>query len=323
MLPSTTIPSKDKYKVKNWKSYNRSLVQRGSLTIWLEDSVLRQWRDIDVRKKVVGECLYADCVIQCCLLLGQVYHQPLRQATGFVHSLLMLLGYKDYAVPDYTTLCRRQGCLPVEVSKALAGNRKIDIAIDSTGLKVYGEGEWKVRKHGASKRRTWRKLHIGIDVATQEIVLVALTANSEDDAQTAIQLLKGKTDKLGSFRGDGAYDDFKLRELLGNGVKQIIPPPKDAVVHKGTKKKPLPEYLQQRNQAVGFIQQQDSKAWKIKEGYHQRSLNEVAMFRYKNTFTAQMKARSMENQKTQVKLKCKILNIFRRQGMPVAYKTTA
>lgn len=185
MLPSTTIPSKDTYKVKNWKAYNSSLVQRGSLTLWLEDSVLRSWRDTDVSKKVVGECVYADCVIQCCLLLGQAYHQPLRQTTGFVASLLVMLGYKDYAVPDYTTLCRRQSCLRVEVSKALAGNSKIDIALDSTGLKVYGEGEWKVRKHGASKRRTWRKLHIGIDVATQQIVLVELTTNSEDDAAVA------------------------------------------------------------------------------------------------------------------------------------------
>ena len=75
MLPSATIPVKDKYKVKNWKAYNQSLVQRGQLTIWLEDSELRAWRDIDTSKKVVGENLYADCVIQCCLLLGYVYHQ--------------------------------------------------------------------------------------------------------------------------------------------------------------------------------------------------------------------------------------------------------
>jgi hypothetical protein len=320
MLPSTTIPIKDKYKVKNWKAYNKSLVQRGSITIWLEESVLRAWRDISKEKKVVGERLYADCVIQCCLLLGQVYHQPLRQTTGFVASLLALLGYKDYAVPDYSTLCRRQSCLPVEVSQVLAGKQKINIALDSTGLKVYGEGEWKVRQHGVSKRRTWRKLHIGVDVLTQEIVFVELTTNAEDDAAVATKLLKGKTDKLSSFTGDGAYDDFKLRELLGNAVKQIIPPPKDAVVRRGTKEKPLPAYLQQRNQAVAFIQQQDSKAWKIKEGYHQRSLSEIVMFRYKNTFTAQMKARKMENQKTEVELKCKILNRFRQQGMPWAYK---
>lgn len=282
--------------------------------------MLRSWRDTG--KKVVGERLYADCVIQCCLLLGKVYHQPLRQTTGFVASLLALLGHKDYPVPDYTTLCRRQGCLSLEVSKALAGSGKLDIAIDSTGLKVYGEGEWKARKHGVSKRRTWRKVHIGIDVNTQEIVCVELTGNSEDDAAVAVRMLKGKTDKVSSFRGDGAYDDFKLREALGSRVKHIVPPPKDAVIRKATSKKPVPEYLSQRNEAVEYINRQGSKSWKQKEGYHQRSLNEVAIFRYKTSFSARMNARKMENQQTEVALKCKILNSYRQQGMPLSYKVT-
>ncbi len=323
MLPSTTIPGKDKYKVKNWKAYNQSLVERGRVSIWLEDSVLRAWRDIDSSKKVVGENRYADCIIACCLLFGQVYHQPLRQTTGLVSSLLQLLGHPDYVVPDYSTLCRRQGCLPVEVSQALASNRKLDLALDSTGLKVYGEGEWKVRKHGMSKRRTWRKLHIGIDVQTQEIVCAELTTNSEDDAAVAGKMLQGKTQKLKSFRGDGAYDDFAFRELLSKDVQQIIPPPKDALVHPGTKKQPVKAYLQQRNEAVKYIQEHERKTWKIKEGYHRRSLNEVAMFRYKTTFTHQLKARRMEQQKTEVLLKCKILNTFRQQGMPLAYKGSA
>lgn len=165
---------------------------------------------------------------------------------------------------------------------------------------------------------SWRKLHIGIDVQTQEIVCVELTTNGEDDAATAGRILKGKRAQLNSFRGDGAYDDFTFREILGSGVKQIIPPPKDAILQKGSKKKPVKEYLQQRNQAVEFIQTHDRKAWKIKEGYHQRSLNEVSMFRYKTTFTASMSARKIDNQQTEVALKCKILNLFNKQGMPLA-----
>jgi hypothetical protein len=320
MQKQPTIPVKDSYKIKNWQDYNKSLVQRGNLNIWLEDSVLRAWRDIDGSKIVVGERLYADCVIQCCLLLGLVYHQPLRQTTGFVASFVTLLGHGDFAIPDYSTLCRRQSCLTVEVSKALAGNRKLDIALDSTGLKVFGEGEWKVRKYGASKRRTWRKLTIGIDVHSQEIVFAELTTNAEDDATTASRMLKGKTAKLNSLRADGGYDKFDLRKTLGDEVKQIIPPPSNAVVHKGTKKKPVPAYLKQRNEAVEFIQAHERKQWKIKEAYHRRSLNEVAMFRYKTSFTANMSARNLASQKTEVALKCKILNTYRQQGMPVAYK---
>ena len=320
MLPSTTTPVKDKYKIRNWKAYNKSLQQRGSVGIWIEESLMREWKGIKGEKKVVAEKLYPDSIIECCLLLGKVYHQPLRQTQGFVKSLLVLMGHKDFQVPDYTTLCRRQGCLCIAVSKALQSGKKIDIAIDSTGLKVYGEGEWKVRKHGASKRRTWRKLHIGIDIHTQEILCVELTTNAADDAATAGRMLKDNITKLNSFRGDGAYDDFSFRQILGSEVKQIIPPPKDAVVQKATKRKPVKEYLKQRDQAVEFINKEGRKEWKIKEDYHQRSLNEVGMFRYKTTFTANMSARKLDNQQREVAIKCKILNIFNKQGMPLAYK---
>lgn len=311
---------KDKYKIRNWKAYNKSLCARGSITLWIENSVLRSWRAIDPDKKVVAEKLYPDSVIQCCLLLGQAYHQPLRQTTGFVKSLLVLTACGNYAIPDYSTLCRRQSDLPVEVSRALESDSRIEIAIDSTGLKVYGEGEWKVRKYGIGKRRTWRKLHIGIDVHTQEIVCVQLTSNAEDDAAVAAKMLEHKTEKINSFRGDGAYDDFVFRETLGSSVKQIIPPPKDAVVHRGSKRKPAKEYLRQRNEAVEFIEEYDREQWKIKQAYHRRSLNEVVMFRYKTSFTGQMKARKMENQQTEAALKCKILNTYKQQGMPITYK---
>lgn len=315
-----TSPSKDSYKVKNWKRYNASLCQRGSLTLWIEDSVLRAWREVDVNQKVVGEQTYPDSVILCCLVVGMQYHQKLRQTTGFVSSLLTLLGKTEYAVPDYSTLCRRQACLPVEVSQRWQSGEKLAVAIDSTGLKVYGEGEWKVRKHGVSKRRTWRKLHIGIDLLTQEIISVELTTNSEDDAAVATRMVKGKTEKMKSFTGDGAYDDFAFREVLGSQVKQIIPPPKDAIVHQATKRKPSKDFLQPRNEAVVFMENYSRKEWKVQQGYHQRSLNEVAMFRFKTSFTHQLKARKIENQQTEVKIKCKILNTYQQAGMPVTYK---
>jgi hypothetical protein len=147
----------------------KALQQRGSVAIWIEQSLLQEWKQINKYKKVVAEKLYPDAIIECCLLLGKVYHQPLRQTKGFGNSLLGLMGLRGFQVPDYTTLCRRQGCLSVEVSKALQSGKNIDVAVDSTDLKVYGEGEWKVRKHGASKRRIWRKLHIGIDVTHRRL----------------------------------------------------------------------------------------------------------------------------------------------------------
>lgn len=314
-----TSPHKDTYKLRNWSDYNKTLESRGNITLWLNERLLRVWSDVP-KKKVVGEQQYPDCVIEACLIIGKVYKQKLRQTVGFVKSMLRLAGYGDLAVPDYTTLNRRQGVLSVEVSRRLSGKEKLHIGIDSTGLKVYGEGEWKVRKHGHSKRRTWQKLHIGIDIDTQEIVLVKLTSNSIDDAAAGRVMLEGHEGKLKKFSGDGAYDDFSFREVLGKDVIQVIPPPSDAVVQKGTKKKPVPDYLAQRDEAVRYINEHDRKDWKVKMGYHKRSRNETVMFRYKGNFDGTLEARTEKNQTTEVNIKCKILNVFRRLGKPAAYK---
>jgi hypothetical protein len=153
MASQALSSSKDTYKVKNWKEYNKNLCKRGSITLWLDDSVIESWNNIDLSKKVVGEQTYPDCVILCCLLISMQYGLKLRQTTGFIESLffieslLLLMGQGHLQVTDYTT-CRRKKCLPVEVSNRLKTGQKVHVAIDSTGLKLYGEGEWKVRKYG-------------------------------------------------------------------------------------------------------------------------------------------------------------------------------
>jgi hypothetical protein len=230
------------------------------------------------------------------------------------------MGKSDYPIPDYSTLCRPNGGLSVEISNRLDKGENLVVGIDSTGLKVYGEGEWKVRKHGWSKHRTWRKLHVCIDLVTQEILSVELTGNDQDDASVGAGMLKSKTGNLESFKGDGAYDKFGFREVLVHKVRQVIPPPKNAVVTLPKKKKPVPEHLKQRNEAIEYIHKAGSKSWKEKEGYHQRSLNEVVMFRYKTIFGGELKARKIESQSTEVKLKCMLLNQFTRMGMPDSYK---
>jgi len=313
-------PVKDSYKVRNWKAYNSSLCKRGSLTLFLAPQILRDWELLKDKKKEVGEQTYSDSIIQCCLLLKTNYRLKLRQSTGFLSSLFLLMGKSELPVPDYSTLCRRQKDLPIAIEERLESGENLIVGIDSTGLKVYGEGEWKVRKHGCSKRRTWRKLHICIDLSTQEILSVELTGNEEDDANVGRRMLKDKTNKINSFIGDGAYDTFGFRQVLGNDVKQIIPPPKNAVIQEDKKDKPLPEYLIQRNQAVKDIEKLGSKQWKIEQGYHKRSLNEVVMFRYKKIFGGELDARKIENQKTEVRLKCDILNKFTGMGMPDSYK---
>ncbi len=274
-------PRKDTYKITNWKQCSKSLEKRGDFSIWIEGSLLSSWLDL-TPKKVVGECLYPDSVIEACLILGKLYRQKLRQSIDFVRGLMKALGHTSIMISDFSTHSRRQSSLKVAFSDAfnrLAKGGKLDICIDSTGLKVYGEVEWKVKKHGTSKHRTWQKLYIGIDAHTQEIIMVKLTTK-------------------------------------GNDVKQIIPPPKNAVTCKPTKKKPVPEHLFQRNTAVERIAEVELKEWKKEEGYHLRSLKEVAMFRFKTIFGGGLDARKFENQEVEASLKYKVLNRFAQMGMP-------
>ena len=225
------------------------------------------------------------------------------------------MGQWDFQVWLYlTTLSRRSSSLTIEVNHC-PNDRKVSIAVDSTGLKVYGEGEWKVRKHGAGKRRTWRKMHLGVDVVTQQIVSCELTHNSVDDAEMTGNLIDIDRE-IDDFLGDGAYDDKKGRKAVhAKGGKVILPPPKNAVIHQDA----LPG-LSSRNQDIERIGQIGRAEWKKEVGYHKRSLAEVAMFRYKTTIGNTISARKFGNQVTEIKIGCHILNVFNGCGMPNAYK---
>ncbi|KAA6329136.1 hypothetical protein EZS27_022028 [termite gut metagenome] len=252
------------------------------------------------------------------------YGLKLRQSKGFLESIFSLIRKSHLLVPDYSTLSRRQRSLPVKVSRRLECGENLTAGIDSTGLKVYGEGEWKVRRHGSSKRRTWRRLPVCMDLDTQEILSVALTGNREDDAAAGKRMLDGKRTHIKGFKGDGAYDDFGFREKLGAGIIQTIPPPRDAVIHKPKRNKPVREFPIQRNEAVSRIQAQGSRAWKEQQGYHRRSLNEVVMFRYKTIFSGELNARTIENQTTEVKtsgLRNIPANTTKRKGKTFAPST--
>jgi hypothetical protein len=143
----TTLP-KDKYKIRNWQSYNKSLCRRGSLTLWLHDSVLKEWEPASKKKKEVGEQAYPDSIIQCCILMKINYGLRLRQSTGFMESLLQMMGKGHLSVPGYTALCRRQKSLPVEIGKRFASVESLSIGIDSTGLKVL----WRRRMESTQAR---------------------------------------------------------------------------------------------------------------------------------------------------------------------------
>ncbi len=214
---------KRKYRIRNWHDYNTALVQRGSLTLWLGEEVLRNWRNQERTGKRGKPRLYTDQAIACALRLREVYRLPLRATEGLLRSLVALLG-TDVAVPCYSTLSRRQAGLAVALD-APAPVEPLHLVIDGTGLKVFGDGEWKARQHGVSKRRTWRKVHLAVDQQTGYVRAAATTTNSVSDGQVLPSLLEQVEQALCQVSADGGYDRRTCYEAIaGRGARAAIPP---------------------------------------------------------------------------------------------------
>lgn len=300
------------YKVTNWAKYNEALVNRGSLTVWLDEAALTAWQHPNDEVKRGRPFVYSDAAVECLLVLREVFRLPYRQTEGLARSVVQLMevGVK---IPDYSSLAKRAGKLSVDLQVVRRGG-PIDLIVDSTGLKVFGEGEWKVRKHGVGKRRTWRKLHLAINAATQEIEATVLTENSGHDADQAVSLLEQVSRRIRSFRGDGAYDKWKVYEpLAARGIAPVIPPQQGAKPnrHRNRHAAALP-----RDKAIRRIWQVGRSAWKKEVGYHQRSLAETAVFRSKNIFGGELKNRLLPNQNTEARIRAKALNRMTQLGLP-------
>ena len=315
----SSVKSQPVYRVKNWSSYNRALVARGSLTVWLDDSFWRQWYDQRPSQRG-AQFVYSDPTIEWILTVRVLLGLPLRQTQGFIQSLLGLMQLA-LAAPDYSTLSRRQGKLAV-VLPTQRTHKSMHLVVDSTGLKVYGEGEWKVRQHGWTKRRTWRKLHVGVNEATGEVVAQTLTSHRIDDASQVAPLLAQVDDAVGVVGGDGAYDKQKVFDTLatptsGPSIQPIIALRKDAKIQQhGNCKAPALA----RDEILRAIRHKGRKGWKQASGYHRRSLAETQIYRYKQLIGGKLKARSWANQQVESRLGCAILNRMIHLGKPESYR---
>ena len=170
---STPSKKKDKYRICNWKQYNESLVNRGSITFWFDEASINTWHSSEKSGKPGRPDTYSDDAIRCGLMIKAVFRIALRALQGFIKSLITILGL-DLTCPYYSVFCRRAKDLRIPLRKLLKPGEKLNVIFDSTGVKVYGEGEWKVRKHGYSKRRTWRKVHVGMCADSGQVVACAL-----------------------------------------------------------------------------------------------------------------------------------------------------
>ena len=303
---------KGTYKITNWRKYNESLVQRGSITFWFRDDVIEQWHHANDRPKVGHPFVYSDTAVECLLTLRELLQLPYRQTEGLAQSLAQLMEV-DIPIPDYTSLAKRAAKLSISLDVARRTG-SIDVVVDSTGLKVFGEGEWKMRKHGKGKRRTWRKLHLAVDPETQEIVAETLTENSVHDADQVDDLLEQIDVPVDAFYGDGAYDQWKVYGTLETyRIRPIILPRRNAKIKRpGNSGQPtLP-----RDQAIREIRRKGRASWKESVGYHRRSLSETAMHRMKCCFGNKLKNRLLQNQRTEARLRSRILNHFTHLGLP-------
>lgn len=307
---------KGTYKVTNWPQYNVALKRRGSLDVWIAEDAFDNWDD---RLKTVNiskpghPFIYPASFIELVLQLGMVFHQALRQTEGFTHSILRLLKL-PVVVPDYTTLCRRRLGLSIQLQRL--PKDVVAVIADSTGLKFYGEGEWKVKKHGAGKHRMWRKLHLDLD-RDGEIRVSLLTGNAETDANAFLQMLEAEPAKVGDAYADGAYDQHKVYDkLVKVGLPNAgvhIPPQKNAKIwnHGNCKAPPLP-----RDENLRSIRKTSRSGWKQRSGYHARSLSETVMYRYKRTIGERVKARKFKSQQAETTIGCNVLNRMAGIGMP-------
>lgn len=305
-----------RYRITNWKQYNKSLIQRGSITFWFSEDVISHWYSSHHTCKKGRPQIYSDDAILCALMIRIAYQRPLRSVQGFLISIVSLMGL-NLLIPSYTQICRRAKGLS-QILKKFSNKRVVNAVFDSTGLKVYGEGEWKVRQHGISKRRTWRKLHIAIDPDSGEIILSELTENNKCDAKTGAQMIFDLPKTVKHVFGDGAYDRMRFRIGLERfGAHPYIPPSRNAIVHsKAT------GALAIRDEAVLQIKglggdDKARKMWKQLKGYHKRSLVETMMYRIKQLTGEKLRSRIWENQQCESKVKCLVINKITSLGMPI------
>jgi IS5 family transposase len=311
----TKKKTKSTYRLRNWSQYNKALVQRGSLTVWINEDVLSAWHNTAHTGKRGKPADYTDIAILCMATLEEVYDLPLRATEGLTHSIIELLGV-ELSVPSYTTLSRRRRTLEVELPRRKK-SEPLHMVVDSTGIKVYGEGEWKVRQYGYSRRRTWRKLHLGVDQATHEFVAVVITTNDFKDSQLLPDLLDQFAGELSQVSADGAYDSRNCYDALrARGAKAAIPPQKKARIwqHGNTKAE---RHIRDEN--LRAIRRTGRREWKRESGYHRRSLAETQVFRVKMIFGERVRARSFDGQAAQLLVRCAALNRMTHLGMPDSY----
>lgn len=313
------MKKKTRYRIRNWGEYNKALKERGSLTIRVSEEAVQAWTTEEKTGERGASPQFTDLAILTMATVQAVYHLGGRQTQGFLTSVFGLMKLK-LAVPDHSTLSRRRGALELEL-RVRERTEARHLVIDATGVKVFGEGEWKVRQHGVSQRRTWRKLHLATDAATLEYVAVCASTNDVSDGAMLPELLRGwQAAEVRQVSADGAYDQRQCYGAIAAvGANAAIPPRAGAKIWQDGKTKGA-RHLRDEN--LRQIRRVGRKKWKAASGYHQRSLAETSIFRFKMICGDKLQTQKLENQFTELFLKCALLNRMTHLGLPDSYKVT-
>jgi len=298
---------------RDWSKYNKSLVNRGDLTFWINEKSLKLWK-AKKKKHVAGApFIYSDMAIQTAMIVKYTLKLTYRSLEGYLKYLFKVLEV-DLAVPCYTQICKRMKRL--ELPRHLLMNKAIKhVVIDATGLKVYGEGEWKVKKHGASKRRTWRKMHLAIDEQTQEIVFVDLTTEHVCDTVFVPEIME-KRKGVKKVLMDGIADAEHLYKLAWEAGIDLLTPPKKTAV------KRIEPWMKKRTnrllEILGLGGDAEAKSlWGKLSGYSKRVTVESAIARWKKLFSGYLESRELKRQQVEARLKSLIINKLNKRELLV------
>ena len=309
---------KARRRITNWPAYEAGLRQRGDLTFWLDETALSGWQ-APRRTSRGGQPIYADMAIEVVLTLRLVFDLALRQVEGFTRSVMRLLGLQ-IAVPDHSTLSRRGRGFAGRQPRAVRHDRPVHVVLDSTGLQIFGQGEWDAEKHGR-KPRQWCKLHLAVDAETSGIAAHVLTDKDGGDITQVSALLATVEGRIASVIADGAYDgEAVYREAAARQhdppVDVVIPPRSSSVVTAEA------NGLTLRDRHVQFIAKKGRMAWQKATGYGRRSLVETAIGRYKLTIGSTLRARSNDGQAGEVAIAVHALNRMIRIVKPISVRPT-
>jgi hypothetical protein len=302
---------KPRYRVTNWPEYDAALRRRGSLTVWITDEAIAAWR-AEPRTTPGGQPYYSAMAITMALTMRAVFRLALRQTEGLIGSVIALLGL-TLPVPDHSTMsCRSRTLRPPPLRRS--GTGLLHLLVDSTGLKLGGAGEWLVEKHGTSRRRSWRKLHIGIDAGSGEIVANGLTEKDVDDAARTGALLNQISNPIASFTADGAYDQDRVYAAVAErhpDAAVIVPPRSAAALSASAETAPT-----RRDQHIQVSAMHGRMGWQKSSGYNVRAKVEAAIGRYKRVIGDALRSRTDETEATEVAIAARALNQMLGFGRP-------